>query len=84
MEIVSKENVKLKMGNSRRYPIVHDNRLKLDKADDLQKVSADVIELLDMMRTGNKKKDEIFCEAESRRHTLDVRHISKRRFSRKI
>ena len=54
-EVVSNENVKLKMRDSRRYLVVHINRLKPDKADNLDEVSSDVIKVLDKMRTRNDK-----------------------------
>eukprot|EP00794_Sanderia_malayensis_P015609 gene15609-17181_t len=55
IEIVSQENVKLNMGNPRRYPIVNVNRLKLDKSDNLEAVSKSVERMLDKTRTRNEK-----------------------------
>ena len=54
-DVVSEENVKLKMGDSRRHPVVNVNRLKMDKADDLKRISESVTRILDKMRTRNEK-----------------------------
>eukprot|EP00794_Sanderia_malayensis_P010573 gene10573-11695_t len=54
-KIISKENVKLQMGNSRRHPVVHVNRLKPDKADNPEKVCEEVVEIMDKMRSRNDK-----------------------------
>ena len=82
-EVVSNENVKLKMGtseDSRRHPVVHVNCLKPDKADNLEKVSSDVIKVLDKMRTRNDKgwlETKYFVELENGETLwLDDTHVS--------
>ena len=79
-EVVSNENVKLKMRDSRRYPVVHINRLKPDKADNLDKVSSDVIKVLDKMRTRNDKgrlETKYFVELKNGETLwLDDTHVS--------
>ncbi len=54
-KVISKEYVKSKMNSSRRNPMVHVNWLKPDKADNLEKISSDVKEILDKMRTRNNR-----------------------------
>ena len=54
-EILSEENVKLTMGNSKRHPVVNVNRLKIDEADNLKRITESVIRILDKIRTRNEK-----------------------------
>ena len=54
-EILSEENVRLNMGNSKRHPVVNVNRLKTDEADNLKTITESVTRILDKMRTRNEK-----------------------------
>ena len=54
-EIISEENVRLNMGNSKRHPVVNVNRLKIDEADNLKRITESVTRILDKMRTRNEK-----------------------------
>ena len=54
-EILSEENVRLNMDNSKRHPVVNVNRLKIDEADNLKRRTESVTRILDKMRTRNEK-----------------------------
>ena len=41
-KVASKENVKLKIHDSKRHPVVNINRLKLNKSDKLMEVSKSI------------------------------------------
>ena len=51
----SNENAKLDMSDSKRYPVVHINRLKKNIADDPIELSKSIRKVLDKMRTRNTK-----------------------------
>ena len=55
VEVISEQNVKLKMNNSKRHPVVNVNRLKVDKSDNLRALSKSVNRILDKMRTRTEK-----------------------------
>ena len=55
VEVISEENVKLKMNDSKRHPVVNVNRLKVDKSDNLRELSKSVKRILDKMRTRTEK-----------------------------
>ena len=55
IEVLSKENVKLDMPNSKRHPIVHINHLKKNYAANPIEVSKSIQKVLDKMCTQNEK-----------------------------
>ena len=71
-EILSEENVRLNMGNSKRHPVVNVNRLKIDEADNLKRITESVTRILDKMRTRNEKGRLESCYGSS-----DNRHVEK-------
>ena len=54
-KILSEEIVKLNMGNSKRHPVLNVNRLEIDEADNLKRITESVTRILDKMRTRNEK-----------------------------
>ena len=54
-EIVSPENVRLRMPDSRKNPVIHVNQLKRDKADHPNRIKPSVVKVLGKMRVRNAK-----------------------------
>ena len=54
-QIVSPENVRLRMPDSRKNPVVHVSHLKRDKTDQPYRVKPSVVKVLDKMSTRNAK-----------------------------
>ena len=55
VEIVSNENVRVKMSESKRHSVVNINRLKPDKSDKITEVNKLFTKVLDKMRTMKEK-----------------------------
>ena len=87
VEVVSKENVSLKMNDSKRHPVVNVNRLKLDKSDKLMEVSKSIKKVLDKMRTRNEKsrlETKHFVQVRIRRNHVDIRKFHRAEINRRI
>ena len=54
-EIVSPENVRLRMPDSRKNPVIHVNQLKRDKADQPNRIKPSVVKVLGKMHVRNAK-----------------------------